>query len=457
MPSLIPEHTYDIHELWILIRKRNRWLINIRYFAFLSLLLFTISTKYFIGLQYSTEQFTILMVLSVCILAYNLLFYYVSNSAVVKDEPGGINPIVISLIQIQVDLIVLGLIVYYTGGIESPFYIFYIFHMIIGSMILPGYVIYTIAGVLVVLFSALSFGEYSGLIAHYGIPGLYDSPMYNNLEYVIIFAAAFGIMMIVSVFLANTITTALYRREQDLKITLDKLNNAEKVKQKHIMGVVHEIKSPIAAVQSYLDLILGKYAGPVPEGVEDKLNKARHRSDEAIQIINDVLYISRLKLQEGIEKSEVDILEVIKTNIRKREVQADSKKIKMALIDKRENAKSISGDKSLLDLAFSNLIGNSVKYTEEDGRIEIVLSDRGEYTEIEVCDNGIGIPDKDKGKIFSEFYRASNVKHKIQEGTGTGLSVVKQIIEQHGGTISFESPSRMMDGRGRGTSFKVRL
>lgn len=457
MPSLIPEHTYDIQELWILIRKRNRWLINIRYYAFISLLLFTISSKYFIGLEYTSEQFIILTVLSICILAYNLLFYYVSNSAIVRNEPGVINPIVISLIQIQIDLIVLGLIVYYTGGIESPFYIFYIFHMIIGSMILPGYVIYTIAGVVVVLFFALSFGEYSGLIAHYGIPGLYDSPIYNNLEYVIIFATAFGIMMIVSVFLANTITTALYRREQDLKITLDKLNNAEKVKQKHIMGVVHEIKSPIAAVQSFLDLILGKYAGPVSEGVEDKLNKARNRSDEAIQIINDVLYISRLKLQEGIEKSEVDILEVIKTNIRKREVQAENKKIKLTLIDNREKANNILGDKSLLDLAFSNLIGNSVKYTGEGGRIEIVLSEGGEYTEIEVCDNGIGIPDEDKGKIFSEFYRASNVKHKIHEGTGTGLSVVKQIIEQHGGTISFESPSRMANEKERGTSFKVRL
>ena len=150
--------------------------------------------------------------------------------------------------------------------------------------------------------------------------------------------------MVVSVFLANSITSALYSREQDLKITLDKLNNAEKIKQKYIMGVVHEIKSPIAAVQSYLDLILEKYAGPVSENVEDKLNKARHRSDEAIQIINDVLHISRLKLEGEIEKTEVNIFKILNNIVTKREIQAKSKNIYLTLIDKRKKKKNILGD-----------------------------------------------------------------------------------------------------------------
>jgi|WetSurMetagenome_2_1015567.scaffolds.fasta_scaffold35744_3 signal transduction histidine kinase len=457
MPNLIPQHTYDYKELWILIRKRNRWLVNLRYFAFLFLLSFLIISKYLFKLDYTDNQFYVLIILTLCILTYNLIVFYISKSEIVKDKQNGINPIVISLIQIQLDLLVLGLIVYFTGGIESPFYIFYIFHMIIGSMILPGYIIYTIAGIIVVSFYLLSFGEYSGMIMHYGVVGLYSTPIYNNFEYVIIFATAFGVMMVVSVFLANSITSALYRREQDLKITLDKLNNAEKIKQKYIMGVVHEIKSPIAVVQSYLDIVLGKYAGPVSENVEDKLNKARHRSDEAIQIINDVLHISRLKLQGEIEKTEVNIFEILTNIITKREIQIKSKNISLILIDKREKKKNILGDANLLDLAFSNLIGNSIKYTKDGGRIEIVLSDNDEYAGIEICDNGIGIPEIDKKKIFSEFYRASNVKHSILEGTGTGLSVVKQIIEQHGGGISFESPSRLADEKGVGTSFNVKL
>jgi signal transduction histidine kinase len=457
MLNLIPEHTYDYHELWILIRKRNKWLVNLRYYAFLFLLSFLVVSKYLFKLEYTNNQFYILTILTFCVLIYNLILFSVSKSEIVKDEPRGINPITLSLIQIQLDLLILSLIVYFTGGIESPFYIFYIFHMIIGSMILPGYIVYMIAGVIVISFCLLSFCEYAGLIVHYGVGGLYNTPIYNNLEYVIIFATAFGVMMVVSVFLANTISSALYRREQDLRITLDKLNSAEKIKQKYIMGVVHEIKSPIAVVQSYLDLILGKYAGPVSESVEDKLNKARHRSDEAIQMINDVLHISRLKLLDEIKKDEVYISEVLNNILEKRQIQARNKNISLTLIDKRKKRKKVFGDKNLLDLAFSNLIGNSIKYTDNGGKIEIVLTDSDEYTEIEISDNGIGIPGKDKKKIFSEFYRASNVKHSIYEGTGTGLSVVKQIIEQHGGGISFESPSRLADDKESGTTFHVKL
>lgn len=457
MLKLIPKHTYDYQQLWALIRKRNKWLIDLRYFAFIFLLIFLFATRYIMKLEYKDEQFIILVSIGISILIYNLILYYVSNSGVVHDSPEELNPITISLVQIQVDMLSLALIVYYTGGIESPFYIFYIFHMIIGSMILPGFIIYTIAALVVISFFGLSIAEFYGAVEHMGIGGIYTAPIYNDFEYVLIFSGAFGIMMMVSVFLANSITSALYRREQDLKTTLDKLNNAEKIKQKYIMGVVHEIKTPIAAVQSYLDLILQKYTGPVPEKIEDKLSKARNRSEEAIEIINDVLHISRLKLLDEIVKKELDIFELVNNIVTKRKIQAVSKDINLKMIDERKKKKDIMGDYNLLDLAFSNLVGNSIKYTNRGGKIEVVIRDADEYTEIEVCDNGIGIPETDQSKIFSEFYRASNVKHKVQEGTGTGLSVVKQIINQHDGGISFSSPSRLADEKGNGTSFVVKL
>ena len=401
MLNLIPKHTYDYHQLWTLIRKRNKWLIDLRYYAFILLLVFLFVSRFILNAGYTDKQFLVLCIVGFGIFLYNIILYSVSKSGFVKDSPQGFNPITLSLIQIQLDLLSLALIVYYTGGIESPFYIFFIFHMIIGSMILPGYIIYTIAAIVVISFYALSFSEYAGWFAHYSIGGLFSTPVYDNFNNVLTFSSAFGVMMVVSVFLANSITSALYRREQDLKITLDKLNDAEKIKQKYIMGVVHEIKTPIAAVQSYLDLILDKYLGPVPEKIEEKLVKVRGRSEEAIEIINDVLHISRLKLENEISREELDIYEVLNNIITKRKVQAKSKNISMSLIDKRGNKKNLVGDKNLLDLAFSNLVGNSIKYTNNDGKIEVIISREDEYTEIEICDNGIGIPEKDKDKIFS--------------------------------------------------------
>ncbi len=105
------------------------------------------------------------------------------------------------------------------------------------------------------------------------------------------------------------------------------------------------------------------------------------------------------------------------------------------------------------------MIGNAIKYSNAGSTIEVVIEDEREENEIsiEVCDNGIGIPETDKNKIFGEFYRASNVKEKNYYGTGLGLSVVKLIVEQHGGKITFERPSSLANEIGAGTCFKVVL
>jgi len=459
MYRLIPSNTYDLEQLWALLIRRNRWIVNLRYIVFISLSIFTILTLFVIDIELSTEQCTALIVLSAVILFYNVLFQYILKTDLIKNDPDKFNQVHFSLIQIFADIIALAILIYYTGGIESPFYVFFIFHMIIGSLLLPGYVIYTIASGIVICFYTASLLEYFTIIPHHKFGILLNMTIYNNLEYNLIFATSFGIMLIVSVFLANSIARALYIRDQELKITLDKLDKAEVIKQKYTMGIVHEIKSPLASVQSYLDLILQKFTGPISQPVEDKLQKARNRTDEAIQIINDVLNISRLRLQTSLNKDDINIAELLNKLIIKKKIQGDYSRIGINFYDLRSDKCTIKGDYSLIGLAFSNLIGNAIKYSNFVSTIEIVIEDGREENEIrvEVCDNGIGIPEKDKLKIFREFYRASNVKEKNYEGTGLGLSVVKLIIEQHEGEITFESPSRLANEIGPGTCFKVFL
>lgn len=456
--NLIPKHTYDFNQLWDLIRRRNLWLIKLRYIATFSLLVFTYTGNFVLNFQLVPIQFAVLNTVALIMFVVNITYFYLMRSPLVKNSPTSFNPLFVSLLQIIIDLLLLGVLSYYTGGIESPINFFYVFHMIIGSMILPGYVIYTLAITIVISFYTGSFLEYFGVIPHYALAGMFSTSLYNNLTAVIVISTAFGIMMIISVFFANSLASALYRREQELRIALDKLNEAEKAKQRYTMGVVHEIKTPIAAVQSYLDLILGKFVGEVPENIEDKVRKARVRSDEAIQIINDVLSISKLRLSEKILKDPVDINDVITAVISRRRAQAENKQIILEFVDNRQHNELVFGDKNLLDLALSNLIGNAIKYTNPGGKIEVVLDKTNDgKTLIEICDNGIGIPKDEQENIFKEFYRASNVKERSHEGIGLGLSVVRHIIEQHGGRISFKSPSRLAEGARIGTCFKIKL
>jgi len=329
--------------------------------------------------------------------------------------------------------------------------------MIIGSLILPGAVIYSIATAVIISFSALVFFEHYGIIQHHAVAGLLSLPLYSNLNFIFIVIVVFSLMMYISVFLANKIARQLYEQEQKLWETIEKLNVAEKVKQKYVIGIVHEIKSPIAAVESYIDLILKNYVGPISNDVEEKLSRAKIRTHEAIKMINNVLYISKLRLLDEVTDEEIHIVEIVESIISKQKIVADSKNIQLVLKNDCEENSKLFGDAVLIEIALSNILNNAIKYVGSNGRVEITLKPENDNCVIEICDDGIGIPINDQEKIFDEFYRASNIKHKGYEGTGLGLSLVKQIIKKHDGSIKVISPSGFQTKDKPGTSFIITL
>ncbi len=455
MISLVPSWANRYAGYWDTIRKRNLWLIKLRYGAVAMFIAFLISSRLILDLSFNKTQFAALIFISIIIFIYNLLLYRLSK--LIKTIPGHFNPLHFSLLQMLFDLSALGLIVYYTGSIETPLFMLFVFHIIIGSLILPGSVIYILAGLIVLIFNILIFSEYFSLIPHQSISGLLTNPLYTNIKFVAAYDVVFSFVMFVSVFLANKIASQLYRIEQQLIESLDKLSEAETEKQKYIIGIVHEIKTPLAAVHSYLDLVLQKFLGQLNGRVEERLNRARSRSGEAIEMINDVLKVSKLRLLDEIANDEVELCEVIAKLIKEQKINLRAKHIMINFFDGRTFKKNIKGDKFLLEIAFSNLIGNAVKYVGTNGLIELDLVDNQNEIEIEIADSGIGIPAEELDKIFTDFFRASNIKDRSYEGTGLGLSIVKQIIERHKGNITVESPSKLaLPGR-PGASFKLKL
>ncbi len=455
MFNFIPKHTIDFEQLWALISSRNRWFISIRYVVAGAVAAFALVMQYVFKIGFGQNQVWAMVLISASLFFVNILYGFVDAKGFIKNEVSKFNPLHFAFNQIVLDLLAIALLSYYTGGIESPFYFFFVFHMIIGSMILPGTVVYTLSGVSVLYIGVVSFLELNGIIEHHNFGSLLGTPLYNNTRYIIVFVTAYGIMIFVSVFLSNNITSAHYRRSQELKMTLDKLSQAEKMKMKYTMGVVHEIKTPIVAVQSNIDIILQGYAGEIPKSAKDRISRARARSEEAIHIINDVLNISKLKLLENVNKEDIDIAELITGLYKKRGVQAKTSGVELKLTDRRAEPKPVKVDRGLFELALSNIIGNAIKYNTHNGIVESIIEEREGDTFLTVADNGIGIPEEDKNKMFREFYRSTNAKQKGVEGTGLGLSVVKEIIEHHGGDIWFKSPSRLQSEGRRGTEFTI--
>jgi signal transduction histidine kinase len=455
MISLVPAWAQDFDEFWITLRKRNLWFIKLRFGAAIMLAAFIFSAEYLLGFRLTSEQEFALVIITLSIFLYNLLFLYLRRF--IRFSSNSFNPLHLSLLQMGLDLIALLLLCYYTGSIESPLFMLFVFHMIIGSLILPGGVIYSVAFANIIIFTIIIIFEYAGVITHHGIDGLLPDPLYTNISFITSYLTVFAFVIMMTVVITNRIARELYKMEQKLYESLRKIESAEIEKQKYIMGVVHEIKTPLSAVHSYLDIILQKFLGPVDERVEEKLNRARGRSQEAISLIDDILKVSRIKLIDELNLEEIDLREVVCQLAEKQLATLQKKSIKLDVNDLRENKFLVDGDRFLLEIALSNLINNAVKYTGYNGHIEIDLSEQHNKLLISVSDSGVGIPEEDLPKIFNDFYRASNIRNKNYDGTGMGLTIVKQILKRHKGDITVKSPSRLGTKSAPGTSFTITL
>jgi signal transduction histidine kinase len=442
-------HKYEAY--WNSINKYNRWFIQLRFGAVIGLLVMLLFTRVTNYIVLSDLQFIVVSLTTLFILLCNLIFKHLSDK---NSGNSKFNELEFSLFQMLLDLLCLNILFYFTGGIETPFIFFYIFHMIIGSMILPVGLVYVIAGLIMVFLFSFSMLEYAGFIPHQELYGLLSFQFYGNLPFICGYLFILGFVLFTSIVLTSKIAQELYKRELELKKALEELEAAEKTKQKYVMTIVHELKSPISASVSILDSLLGGFYGPVEGVIKEKLERIRFRIGDSIDNINNILRLSRFKLLSVIDKELFDLSEVIEKLVDNQKPVAEKKKITIhTSLEKAE----INGDKTLLQLSLSNIINNAIKYTGEEGLIEISLVRKDSSLMVEVADNGLGIPKKDLPKIFEEFYRASNVKEKNIEGTGTGLSIIKQIVETHGGSISIESPSRLASEGKPGSLFRVIL
>lgn len=455
MILLVPRWAANYEEFWLTIRRRNLWFIKLRYLAVLSLLSFLAVGEWILKLNFSSTQVIAVLTIDFSILSYNVLIHLIRPR--VSIDPKKFNAMHLSLMQIILDLSALMLLVYFTGTIESPIYLFFIFHMVIGSLILPGYLIYGTCGVVIFVYSLLIYLQQIDLIDTHILRGIYKVQPDHPTIYIIIFILFFSAMMVITVLIANRIANNLLRREGQLRETLEKLNEAEKTKQKYIMGVVHEIKTPVSAVKSLVEIMLQKFLGPISDAIEEKLLRISERSNEALALINNILRISRLKLLEDTEKEPVFIEKIIEERIDEKLDLFREKNIKVTFQDTRTDSKSFIGDKDLIELAFSNLISNEYKYVEPGGHVLIKIYDENEILCVEISDDGIGIPGKDLTKIFDQFYRASNTKRNKTEGSGLGLSLVKEIVNHHRGTIKVESPSQIGNKNRPGSCFIIKL
>jgi signal transduction histidine kinase len=178
----------------------------------------------------------------------------------------------------------------------------------------------------------------------------------------------------------------------------------------------------------------------------------------AISTINDILYISQLKIESNVEDiSNVNLVKVFEEIINDMTVLISSKEQNLIFNHQEKAEIYVQAEPKLLKLSLANLVSNSIKYTEQSGQIRIELVEEKDDVMISVSDNGIGIPAKDQDKIFTNFFRTTLSREKGIEGSGLGLSFVREVIIKYHGSISLSSPSPLQEDGKPGTIFEISL
>jgi signal transduction histidine kinase len=456
MLNLIPAHTKDFDYLYRLVSDRNKWFIKLRYGAVIMLTIFFLYLQFFNEDKGSEFQNTGILVCMLIVLGYNLFFDLQTRKLEKQSDANVSEAMRTAFVQIVCDLLTLLALVYVTGLLESPFSLFFVFHAIIASMILPGRIVTGIFITLLLIFSILVILVNSGAVPYFDILAG-DAQETMSIPKTIVHLFAFWLMLLMSVKFSNNLASAHFMREQELNEALKKIETAELEKQNYVMAVVHEIKSPIAAISSYLNILLGGITGELSEKVKDILKKSKARADDAIVLTNDILDVSRVKLLEQIKKEQVYLEKIVMQTFESMRSKVELKNISLEFEEMSDQCRQVFADKRLMELVISNIISNAVKYTPEGGKVLVQLNESDENINIAVSDTGIGIPPDEMKNIYSEFYRASNAKKSNVEGTGLGLATVKRAVEKHGGTIHIISPGNLADNNNPGTTVFVSI
>lgn len=225
----------------------------------------------------------------------------------------------------------------------------------------------------------------------------------------------------------------------------------DKAKTEFVSLASHQLRTPLSAINWYSEMLLAGDAGKLKSEQQHYVKEIFDGNQRMIDLVNALLNVSRIELGTfAISPEQVDVVEIAKSMVHELEAQIKAKKLEV-VEEYVPGLPQILADKKITRILVQNLLTNSVKYTPEGGRVVLSLSKDDKNFIIKVADNGYGIPDADKPKIFDKLYRAQNVREKETDGTGLGLYLVKQIVEQAGGKVWFESEEN------KGTTFYINI
>jgi signal transduction histidine kinase len=425
---------------------------KMRWVAILGVIVVTLMARYAFDIGFPTLP---VYVVCVFIAAYNI---------VLMQQVRGLKELRADLVvprvrqymyvHIMLDMLALTTLLHFTGGVENPFVFFLVFHVVLASIGLRYQVVYLLSTIAIGMVSLLFGLEGAGIIPHTNLEGFAMPTRYQESSRILAVLAALAILLYATTYVTTAIAGELRKRQRQVvalreSLLQEKTGELERASTSiakleeerkqflHFIGVAaHDLKAPLTAIQGFLWVMLGGFAGEISERQKNMLERSSLRITELLTLISDLLDIPRIETGQIVqEMAEVSLREIIEGSIEEQRNLAEAKGIKLE-VEIPHRLPKIKGSASRLQQVLTNLINNAINYTDE-GTVTIRAKARDEDLLVEVMDTGIGVPPEDMSHLFQDFFRASNVEIR---GTGLGLSISRRIIEAHGGRIWAESP-----------------
>lgn len=224
----------------------------------------------------------------------------------------------------------------------------------------------------------------------------------------------------------------------------------DEAKSGFISVASHQLRTPLTTIRWYAEMLLSGDAGEMSPSQKDFLSEIHGGAERLYQTIDLLLGISRVESGKmKVEKTQIDLGEFTNGVAKELSPQVDEKKLTLNVFPLEGGTPPVFLDPLTLRQVVINLLSNAIRYTNDAGTIEVRWwkNETGDSIVYMVRDNGIGIPESQRSRIFSKFFRAENALAKVPDGSGLGLALIKELVEAWGGTVWFETTE------GQGTTF----
>jgi len=221
--------------------------------------------------------------------------------------------------------------------------------------------------------------------------------------------------------------------------SIEEIARANKIKTEFVSIASHQLKTPLSEISWEVELFVSKFSAGLDEKQIAIIKEIGKSNRKMIRLVSDLLDVARIDQGRlALDVQPMDLCKVAQDVVASSKVIADANNVTLA-INMDKDIPAVIGDKRKMWIVIDNLVSNAIKYIEKSGSVEVSIGKDDKNVKVRITDTGVGIPKSQQDMIFQKFFRIDNATKNQTEGTGLGLYIAKNIIEQSKGSIWFTS------------------